>query len=66
MKVADAVHNLHIEDREVPDDTFDLIAVRSRIQQWASENAYTLVFLSIMFFITWSILIVSILQHWLA
>lgn len=28
---------------------------RKKVEQWAAANAYTLIFLSFMFFVTWAI-----------
>jgi hypothetical protein len=64
MKAAEAVRKLHMEDKEVPDDIWDMFPIRKKIQLWAAQNAYTLVFLSLMFFITWGFLIALIVGRW--
>ena len=64
MKAEEAIQKLHLAEKEVPDNTIDLIPIRRRVQRWAAQNAYTLVFLSVMFFITWSILVVAIVSKW--
>lgn len=35
------------------------IVVKCKLRVWAAENAFTLIFLSSMFFITWVILLVT-------
>ena len=60
MRLLDVVSELHAEDIEVPDDTNYVVPVRSKIQRWAAENAYTLIFLSAMFVVTWIILTIEV------
>lgn len=62
MKVMEAAHKLRIADREVPENTVDLIPVSNKLKAWAAKNAYTLVFLSVMFGITWLIMLLSSYQ----
>ncbi len=64
MKAEEAIQKLHLAEKEVPDNTIDLIPIKRRVQRWAAQNAYTLVFLSVMFFITWTILVVAIVSKW--
>lgn len=35
------------------------ILVRSKVKKWAYHNAYTLIFLSVMFVITWVVAVVT-------
>lgn len=38
----------------------EYIFCNSRVKKWAYENAFTLIFLSVMFIITWCLIIVGV------
>lgn len=49
MKMAEALRNC-----------VGTLSNREKIQEWAAKNAYTLLFLSLMFFITWTLFAIVI------
>lgn len=44
---------------EIPDNTTELVPVKSPLKKWAAENAYLLVYLTIMFAIGWAVTVAT-------
>lgn len=61
MKTADVHERLEelLPCEEIPDNTKELIPVKNNVKKWATQNAYLLIFLMIMFGIGWVVTIVT-------
>lgn len=61
MKTAEIHEHLEelIPNQEIPDNTKELVPVKNRIGKWAACNAYTLIYLTVMFGIGWVVTIVT-------
>lgn len=56
MEVRAIPHLREVKDRIEPIEV--TLLCRSRVKKWAYDNAYTLAFLSVMFVVTWIVLVV--------
>lgn len=48
-----------LSNGEIPDNTKELIPVTNRVRKWAAENAYLLIFLTIMNALGWVVTIAT-------
>lgn len=62
--IGDVVRDCRLYSVEVPDDTTEFLPVRRpwhhRVKKWAYQNAYTLIFLAVMFGVTWVLLVLNL------
>lgn len=61
MKTAEVIDRIDelLPEQEIPDETVELVPVKNGVKKWAVKNAYLLIFLTLMFAISWVVTIIT-------
>lgn len=61
MKTEEALRHLKLEGKEIPDNVQGIIFLtnHAKIREWAANNACSILFIVVMFIITWILLLTT-------